>query len=95
MSSVLVATWLVRVVGLYLLAGLVFGVPFVIKGAGRIDPAAAEGTRGFRILILPGVIALWPVLARRWLRGTGKPPPERNAHRDAARRTGDATETGA
>ena len=91
MLNVLITTWFVRLVGLYLLFGLVFGVPFVVKGVGRIDPAAAEGTRGFRILILPGVIALWPLLARRWLRGTTEPPQERNAHRDAARPAGDTT----
>ena len=94
MLNVLTVTWLVRFVGLYLLAGLVFGVPFVIKGAGRIDPAATEGTRGFRILILPGVIALWPLLVRRWLSGKTEPPQEHNAHRDAVRQAGDATEAG-
>ncbi len=82
-----VATLVVRILGLYLAVGLVFAVPFVIAGAGRIDPAAREGTWGFRLLILPGSIALWPVLALRWLRGDGTPPEERNAHRDAARRT--------
>lgn len=80
------AVLLVRAAGVYLLAGLVFGVVFVIRGAGRIDPSARNGTWGFRLLILPGSVALWPLLARRWLRGVSAPPPERNAHRDAARR---------
>ncbi len=79
-----VATWLVNVLGVYAAVGLVFALAFVWKGAGKVDPAAVEGTLGFRLLIIPGTVALWPILARRWLRGEG-PPEERNAHRDAAR----------
>ena len=68
----------------YVAVGLVFAPFFALIGAGRIDPVAREGTLGFRILILPGAAALWPLLAWRWLKGTGHPPLERNAHRDAA-----------
>lgn len=78
------ATWLVNALAIYAAVGLVFAIAFVWKGAGKIDPAAVEGTIGFRLLIVPGTIALWPILARRWLRGEG-PPEECNAHRDAAR----------
>ena len=55
-------------------------IAFVWKGVGKIDPAATEGTIGFRLLIIPGTIALWPILARRWLQKQG-PPQECNAHR--------------
>ena len=78
------ASWLVTLLGVYLAVGLLFGIPFVLRGVNRIDPAARESTRSFRLIILPGVIALWPILARRWLSGR-KPPEEGNAHRDAAR----------
>ena len=70
---------------LYLGIGVVFGIPFVWRGVHRIDPSAPGSTWGFRLLILPGVVALWPVLAMRWLAGT-PPAEERNAHRLAARR---------
>lgn len=63
--------------------GLVFGVAFALFGARRLDPAAAEGTWGFRALLVPGAAALWPLLLARWVRGNAK-PVERNAHRDAA-----------
>lgn len=79
------ATALVAAVGLYLAIGIVFALAFVTRGAGRIDPAAREGSWGFRLVILPGTAALWPLLARRWARG-GPPPEERNAHREAAQR---------
>ena len=82
-----IATWLVTAAGLYAAAGLLFAIPFVVRGAGRIDPQARAGSRGFRLLILPGVVAFWPLLARRWARG-GPPPEERNAHREAARGEG-------
>ena len=66
--------------------GLLFAIAFVTVGAGRLDPVARSGTWGFRLLILPGSAALWPLLLRRWLRGDSQPPQEHNAHRDAVRR---------
>ncbi|MCP3957650.1 MAG: hypothetical protein GY719_07325 [bacterium] len=81
------ATWLVSILAIYAVVGFVFAIVFVWRGVGRIDPAAAEGTWGFRLLIIPGAAALWPILARRWLRGEG-PPEERNPHRNAARKGG-------
>ncbi len=78
-----VANWIVIVAATYVALGVLFAVPFVILGIGRIDPAAKHGTRGFRVMVFPGVVALWPVLLRRWLSGSTRPPAERNAHRDA------------
>ena len=80
------ANGIVTVAGVYLLLGVVFAVPFVLKGVNRLEPSAAQGTRGFRLLILPGAIALWPLLLRRWLAASGQQPEERSAHRAAAKR---------
>lgn len=80
------ASWMVRVLAGYALAGVAFAIPFVLRGVGRIDPVAREGTWGFRLIIVPGVVALWPLLAFRWWRGDTQPPVECNAHRRAARR---------
>ncbi|HEX7023269.1 MAG TPA: hypothetical protein VF187_00505 [Gemmatimonadales bacterium] len=55
---------------LYLVAGALFAVPFALWWAGRLDPAAASGSRGFRLLLLPGAALLWPLLARRLVRRT-------------------------
>jgi hypothetical protein len=82
---VTLATWLVMAASVYTGLGLLFAVAFVARGAARIDPQAEGGSWGFRLAILPGVVALWPLLARRWARGL-PPPEERNAHRDLARR---------
>lgn len=55
------------VLGLYILAGVVFGLIFIFKWVDQVD-AGAGGTRtGFRLIILPGVIAFWPVLLKRYL----------------------------
>lgn len=70
---------------IYALLGLVFAVAFVGFGVTRVD-AAAQGTHlGFRLLILPGVVALWPLLLHRWVMNTPEPPVETNAHRRLAK----------
>jgi len=71
--------------GVYAACGFLFAIPFVLKGVKLIDPHAADGSWGFRVLIFPGTLALWPLLLHRWLKGISKPPEERNAHRQAAK----------
>ena len=72
--------------GIYLACGFVFAIPFVLSGVKRIDPHAAHGSWGFRLLIIPGVMAFWPLLLKRWAGGTKTPPEENNAHRTLAAR---------
>ncbi len=84
MSSIAIAESIVTVVGAYIGCGIVFAFVFLAFGVGRVDPAAAGSSYGFRALILPGTAALWPLLAIRWARGGSSRPVERNAHRDAA-----------
>ncbi len=61
--------------------GLVFAVPFVWRGVQRLDSEAQGSGIGFRLLILPGVAALWPMFLYRWTRGVMDPPVEKNPHR--------------
>lgn len=68
MLSILVATWLVRATGAYLLIGTCFALPFAARWVNGLDEVAAHGTPGFRGLIVPGTILLWPVLLLRVLR---------------------------
>ena len=81
----MIAAVFLIVLGVYLLCGLFFAIPFVLAGAGKLDLHAKHGSWGFRLLIIPGTMALWPLLARRWLKGVNEPPEENNAHRRAAR----------
>lgn len=54
----------------YAACGLAFAVAFVTVGAARLDPAARGTSIAFRLLLLPGAAALWPLLAVRWPRGS-------------------------
>ncbi len=77
-----------RIAGIFLLAllvyaalGFLFAIAFVSFGVQRIDPEAHETKLGFRLLIIPGVTAFWPLMLKRWLSGAVEPPLERNPHR--------------
>jgi hypothetical protein len=52
---------------IYLLAGVLFVIPFLWKGIVKVDEGAHGGSVGFKIMITPGVIVFWPVLLRKWL----------------------------
>lgn len=84
MDAVAAAEVFSLVLAVYLALGVVFAVAFVWKGAAAIDPAARAGTWGFRVMIFPGAVLLWPALARRWFGGRRAPAEERSAHRRAA-----------
>ena len=65
----------------YASLGLVFAVPFVWLGVQRLDSEAQGSGIGFRLLILPGVTAFWPIFLYRWRRRIAEPPIEKNPHR--------------
>ena len=77
-------TTLLAVLGIYVLMGLLFAVPFVFAGAKRIDPPAGDTGLGFKLLILPGSMVFWPLLLKRWIKRT-PPSEETSAHRSAAK----------
>jgi hypothetical protein len=63
---VLFAEMLLVALAVYLGCGLLFGAAFVVAGVGRVDAAARGSSVLFRLFILPGTVALWPLLARQW-----------------------------
>lgn len=65
------AQTIVDAVGLYLAIGLAFAVVFVAFGLRRLDPIAAAGPLRFKLLIAPGVAALWPLMIVLWAVGRG------------------------
>jgi membrane protein implicated in regulation of membrane protease activity len=83
----MIAAVFLLVLAIYLGAGLLFAVAFVLFGVKQIDPHAMRGSWGFRMLIIPGTTALWPLLLRRWVSGFKEPPAEGTPHRRAARVT--------
>jgi hypothetical protein len=64
----------------YAAAGLVFALLFLPRAVARLDPRIAGAPKTLRLLILPGVVALWPLFARRWMAGI-REPIESNPHR--------------
>ena len=82
-TIVLFANLLVVAFAIYVALGLLFAIAFVTVGVQRIDPGAQGGSILFRLLILPGTAAFWPLLLRRWLM-SGSAPAERTAHRVAS-----------
>jgi hypothetical protein len=77
----IVAKAIVYTLAVYASLGLVFAVPFVWLGVQRLDSEAQGSSIGFRLLILPGVAAFWPMFLYRWRRGMAEPPLEKNRHR--------------
>ena len=67
----------------YALLGILFAVLFLPRGITRVDPRTANSPKTLRFVILPGVVAFWPLFASRWLAGAGE-QVERNPHRDQA-----------
>lgn len=85
------ANAIILILSAYLGVGVIVGILTVFFASSRLDPSAAAGTFGFRMMILPGAVALWPILLRRLLVGANHPPTEVSAHRLAALGKSDAT----
>ncbi|MEL6692365.1 MAG: hypothetical protein AAFQ12_04945 [Pseudomonadota bacterium] len=58
------ANFLVLGLGVYCAIGLLVSLAFLFGGAGRIDPAAKGKGMPIRVrlMIMPGVIGLWPLM---------------------------------
>ena len=84
MTSAVIATGLSYATIGYGALGLLFSLFFVLFGVQSIDPAARGAGIGFRLIVVPGCVLLWPLLLVRWIRAS-EPPEESNPHRDLAR----------
>jgi hypothetical protein len=82
--SLVIARFVVGVVEAYAVVGVVFALMFLPRGVTRLDPRVAGAPKTLRFLILPGIVALWPLFARRWIAGAHE-PIEDNPHRAKAR----------
>jgi hypothetical protein len=61
------ALLIVRAAQGYAALGAVVAVAFLAFGLARVDPAA-RGAYGFRPLLLPGLVLVWPLVLWRWWR---------------------------
>ena len=63
---------IVYTMAIYASLGLMFAVPFVWLGVQRLDSEARGSGIGFRLLILPGVAAFWPMFLQVAKKSPGK-----------------------
>lgn len=53
----------------YFIVGIIVFFFFTLTGGlERVDPTTKGATFGFRLIILPAVCGLWPLLLNRWLK---------------------------
>ena len=79
------------VAGVYLGIGAAFALVFQVFGLAKVDPAAKGAGLPFRLLITPGLVALWPVIAMKWKKASNGKHAQGEAERpvspDNLRRT--------
>lgn len=68
----MIAVFLFSALALYVAAGIVIGLLFVIFGVTRALAQPTAVTIGARILLLPGSILLWPLVLGRWLQSRSR-----------------------
>jgi hypothetical protein len=68
LTQMIFAQSVVILLGTYAGIGLLFAFAFLTSGIDRIDPASQGTGIGFRLIIVPGVVSLWPMLLLRWIR---------------------------
>ncbi|MFT3678909.1 MAG: hypothetical protein QM791_01475 [Ferruginibacter sp.] len=52
---------------IYLSGGIAFVLPFLLRGMRKIDETTHGATWGFKLIVIPGIIVLWPLLLKKWL----------------------------
>ncbi|MBC7926662.1 MAG: hypothetical protein H7039_13490 [Bryobacteraceae bacterium] len=67
MDAAAVANGIIWLIGIYVAAGLLFAAAFLTIAIGKVDPVARRSGVPFRLIILPGTVALWPVLLAKWI----------------------------
>jgi hypothetical protein len=54
--------------GIYCALGVIVAAALHVRGLRAIDPGVAGASVLFRILVTPGLVALWPVMLAKWRR---------------------------
>ncbi len=67
--SLATAELLVTILGLYCAIGLIVGLLIAFLGLGRVNPDAKGVKTSVRLLFLPGLMALWPLMVMKWIAG--------------------------
>lgn len=59
---------LLWLMGIYLAAGLIFSLYFLLKGAATLDEDTKDSPWHFKLIIWPGTVFLWSVLLVKMIR---------------------------
>jgi hypothetical protein len=62
-----IASVILGLAALYGLIGVAFGGVLALFMPGRLQPAAHGAPLGFRLIILPAAVLIWPLLLKRLL----------------------------
>ena len=54
------------IVGIYAVLGILAAIALHVKGLHILDSATRGSGWGFRVLVTPGLVALWPILIHKW-----------------------------
>lgn len=72
MGNIEIVGLVLNAAALYAAAGAIFSLAFLTLGLAHIDTGAKGAGFTFRLVILSGLIALWPIMLTRWIVG-GQP----------------------
>ena len=64
----MIISLILLVLAIYFCCGFVFALAFIFKGVQVVDKGAHESGIGFRIIIFPGTLVLWPLLLNKWIK---------------------------
>lgn len=62
-----VVQYILQFTGIYLALGALFSLVFYFKGLKHIDAIGHNGSLFFKLLILPGLVMLWPIFLIKWI----------------------------
>ena len=83
--------WAWLAAGVYALVGFALLVPIHWQGLRAIDGNTAGASIGFRLIISPSLVALWPVVLKKWIAArssvSSAPSPDRPVSASALRKT--------
>jgi hypothetical protein len=66
-----IISFVLSIIGIYLLIGVLVLLPLLRKGIPSFDDSMHETPLFFKILISPGIIALWLPLVLKWRKNKG------------------------
>lgn len=55
---------------IYLAAGFIFAIAFLTKGIRKVDENIHGSSKGFFLIIIPGVMVFWPFLLTKWMQSS-------------------------